>query len=84
LSTRFGKSWPSKKADPFKRWYLQLLARRIKNYELELFNKFDGIVAFTEQDKASILSYGAKIPVWFYRYRRLTNKSFTNTRPYQN
>lgn len=51
------------KSDPFKRWYLQLLARRIKNYELELFNKFDGIVAFTEQDKASILSYGAKIPI---------------------
>lgn len=51
------------KSDPFKRWYLQLLARRIKNYELELFNKFDGIVVFTEQDKASILSYGAKIPI---------------------
>jgi glycosyltransferase involved in cell wall biosynthesis len=51
------------KSDPFKKWYLQLLARRIKNYELELLNKFDGIVVFTEQDKASMLSFGTKIPL---------------------
>jgi hypothetical protein len=63
LSTRFGKNWPSKKATHLKSWYLQLLARRIKNYELELLNKFDGIVVFTEQDKTSMLSYGAKIPL---------------------
>lgn len=51
------------KSDPFKRWYLQLLARRIKNYELELLNKFDGIVVFTDQDKTSMLSFGTKIPL---------------------
>jgi glycosyltransferase involved in cell wall biosynthesis len=51
------------KSDPFKKWYLRLLARRIKNYELELLNKFDAIVVFTEQDKSSMLSYGAKIPL---------------------
>lgn len=51
------------KSDPFKRWYLQLLARRIKKYELELLNKFDGIVVFTRQDKASVLSFGVKAPL---------------------
>ncbi|TSD64782.1 glycosyltransferase family 4 protein [Inquilinus sp. KBS0705] len=49
--------------DPFKKWYLRLLARRIKNYEIELLNKFDGIVVFTRQDKNSMLSFGTKIPV---------------------
>ncbi|MFD0766240.1 glycosyltransferase family 4 protein [Mucilaginibacter lutimaris] len=51
------------KSDPLKRWYLQLLARRIKNYELGLLNKFDGIVAFTEQDQVSMLSFGTRIPL---------------------
>jgi glycosyltransferase involved in cell wall biosynthesis len=51
------------KSDPFKRWYLNLLARRIKTYELELLNKFDGIVVFTDQDKNTMLSYGTKIPI---------------------
>ena len=51
------------KSDPFKRWYLNLLASRVKTYELELLNKFDGIVVFTGQDKSSLLSFGTKIPV---------------------
>ena len=51
------------KSDPIKRWYLQLLARRIKYYELEMLNKFDGIVAFTGQDRNSMLSFGNKIPL---------------------
>jgi len=51
------------KSDPIKRWYLSLLARRIKTYELELLDKFDGIVVFTGQDKNTMLSYGTKIPI---------------------
>jgi glycosyltransferase involved in cell wall biosynthesis len=51
------------KNDPIKRWYLSLLARRIKTYELELLDKFDGIVVFTDQDKNTILSYDTKIPI---------------------
>ncbi|WP_158288514.1 glycosyltransferase family 4 protein [Mucilaginibacter psychrotolerans] len=51
------------KGDPFKKWYLNLLARRVKTYELELLNKFDGIAVFTAQDKTSMLSFGAKIPL---------------------
>ena len=51
------------KSDPFKRWYLQLLARRIKKYELNLLNNFDGIVVFTEQDERAMLSFGTNIPL---------------------
>jgi glycosyltransferase involved in cell wall biosynthesis len=51
------------KGDPFKKWYLNLLARRVKTYELELLNKFDGIAVFTGQDKTSMLSFGTKIPL---------------------
>lgn len=51
------------KSDPFKKWYLKLLAKRIKNYELSLLNSFDGIVAFTGQDKQSLVSFGARTPI---------------------
>jgi glycosyltransferase involved in cell wall biosynthesis len=51
------------KNDPFKKSYLKMHAKRIKNYELLQLNNFDGIAVFTEQDKSTLLEYGTKIPI---------------------
>jgi len=51
------------KSDPFKKSYLKMHAKRIKNYELQQLNNFDGIAVFTEQDKNTLLEYGTKIPI---------------------
>jgi polysaccharide biosynthesis protein PslH len=51
------------KSDPFKKSYLKMHAKRIKNYELLQLNKFDAIAVFTEQDKTTLLEYGTKIPI---------------------
>jgi polysaccharide biosynthesis protein PslH len=51
------------KTDPFKKSYLRMHAKRIKKYELEKLNAFDGIAVFTEQDKSTMLEYGTKIPI---------------------
>lgn len=51
------------KTDPFKKSYLKMHAKRIKNYELKQLNNFDGIAVFTEQDKSTLLEYGTKIPL---------------------
>jgi len=51
------------KTDPFKKSYLKMHAKRIKNYELKQLNNFDGIAVFTEQDKGTLLEYGTKIPL---------------------
>ncbi len=51
------------KSDPFKKFYLNLMARRIKKYEIEKINKFDAIAVFTGQDKSTMMLYGARIPV---------------------
>jgi polysaccharide biosynthesis protein PslH len=51
------------KSDPFKKSYLRMHARRIKNYELQQLNSFDGIAVFTEQDKGTLLGYGVRIPI---------------------
>lgn len=51
------------KSDPFKKSYLKMHARRIKNYELQQLNNFDGIAVFTSQDKSTLLEYGTKVPI---------------------
>jgi len=51
------------KSDPFKKSYLRMHAKRIKNYELQQLNNFDGIAVFTAQDKATLLEYGTKVPI---------------------
>jgi glycosyltransferase involved in cell wall biosynthesis len=51
------------KSDPFKKSYLKLHAKRIKNYELQQLNNFNGIAVFTAQDKSTLLEYGTKIPI---------------------
>ncbi|RYZ98244.1 MAG: glycosyltransferase [Sphingobacteriaceae bacterium] len=51
------------KADPFKKIYLMMLAKRIKTYELQQLNLFDGIIVFTEQDKVAIKAYDIHVPV---------------------
>jgi len=51
------------KSDPFKKSYLKMHAKRIKNYELQQLNNFDAIAVFTAQDKSTLLEYGTRIPV---------------------
>ena len=51
------------KSDPFKKSYLRMHARRIKNYELQQLNSFNGIAVFTELDRSTLFGYGIKIPI---------------------
>jgi glycosyltransferase involved in cell wall biosynthesis len=51
------------KSDPFKKSYLRMHARRIKNYEMMQLNNFDALAVFTLQDKGTLLDYGTKIPI---------------------
>lgn len=48
--------------NPIKAWYLQLLARRLKNYEIKMLNKVDGIVAITEEDAETFKVLGISTP----------------------
>jgi len=42
----------AKTKNPLKRWYLQILVRKLKKYECATIRKFDGIASITEQDAA--------------------------------
>lgn len=46
-----------------KKWYLTYLARGVKDFEREYFDKFDAIAAITENDKKSIRQLGCTTPI---------------------
>ncbi|MFD0751068.1 glycosyltransferase family 4 protein [Mucilaginibacter calamicampi] len=51
------------KIDPFKRSYLKMHARRIKNYELHQLNQFDALLVFTNEDKNTLVGDGIKVKI---------------------
>lgn len=50
-------------SNPIKKWYLKLLAKRLKKYEYGVLNKVDGIAAITNIDAKYYKQMGAKIPI---------------------
>lgn len=50
------KSW-------FKRWYLRVLARRIKNFKMQVLNSYDVLIPITERDSAHFSVTGNTTPV---------------------
>jgi len=48
------------KSDPLKKLFLKLIAARVKRYELQHMNSFDAMSVFTEQDRLTMMQYGAK------------------------
>lgn len=46
-----------------KKWYINLLAKKLKRYEQSAFNLFDGIIAFTQEDKILLQQMGCKVDI---------------------
>lgn len=49
--------------NPLKRWYLSLLTKRLKKYEIASFNNYDAIVGITDRDTRRIEELGAQVPM---------------------
>lgn len=49
--------------NPLKKWYVSLLAQRLKNYELAVMNKFDAIVPITEYDAQTFRELSCTVPL---------------------
>ena len=47
----------------FKKMYLRFLAKRLKQYEINLLNSYDAIVPITSVDKNTFEALGCKIPI---------------------
>lgn len=49
--------------NPLKKGYLNLLAGRLKKYEISMLNKYDGIACITELDASKFKQLGCSIPL---------------------
>ncbi len=47
----------------FKKWYLKLLAERLKKYELSMLNRYDGIAAITDIDAKIHQKLACTLPI---------------------
>jgi glycosyltransferase involved in cell wall biosynthesis len=48
--------------NPFKRWYLKLLKKKLRNYEIRYYNLFDGVAAITDADANLMKQLGINKP----------------------
>lgn len=49
--------------NPVKKWYLQLLTQRLKQYEREIVNRFDGVIVLTAEDRDLLMQSGCRCPI---------------------
>ena len=47
----------------FKRWYLKILAKQLKKYEIERLNKYDMMTSVTERDAQLLKQFGCELPL---------------------
>jgi glycosyltransferase involved in cell wall biosynthesis len=73
-------------SNPLKRWYFNLLALRLKNYELQMLNRYDAIICITQADANVFKSMGCNVPTLSFPfginindYRTATNSPEVNT-----
>lgn len=50
-------------ANPIRRWYLNLLADRLRHYEMWALNRVDGIATLTKEDELQLKELGAEVPI---------------------
>ncbi len=47
----------------FKKWYLKILAKQLRQYEISRLNKYDLVTSVTERDAARLRSCGCELPI---------------------
>jgi len=52
----------AKRASGLKHWYLQLLAKRLRNYETSVYDQFDAILPISDYDKNIMDEYSPNVP----------------------
>ena len=48
----------------FKKWYLNILAKQIKQYEVSRLNKYDLVTSVTERDAKILQQLGCQLPIY--------------------
>ncbi len=63
IEFRIWEQLTTQESNPIKKWYLNLLASRLKRYELDILSRVDGIVAITKDDSEGLKQLGIIVPM---------------------
>ncbi|TNF23993.1 MAG: glycosyl transferase family 1, partial [Bacteroidetes bacterium] len=63
IEFRIWEQLANQESNPLKKWYLKLLASRLKEYEVDILKKVDGIVAITNDDADGLKQFGITVPM---------------------
>lgn len=63
IEYKIWKGLSMQEKNPFRKWYLRLLAGRLKVYEIKTFNLVDAIAAITREDAAEAKQLGCIKPI---------------------
>lgn len=63
IEFRIWEQLASQESNPLKKWYLNLLASRLKKYEVNVLKNVDGIVAITRDDADGLKQLGISVPL---------------------
>lgn len=55
-------------SNPVKKWYLNLLTRRLKKFELEHINDYDLVMPISARDEAEYATLGCKVPLYLHPF----------------
>ena len=63
IEFRIWEQLASGEKNPIKKWYLNLLALRLKQYELNVLNEVDGIISITMDDAIELKTLGVRMVI---------------------
>lgn len=58
----------SKERNPLKKWYLKLLAKRLRNHEIQYLNQYDLVLPISENDAAILKELGIQKPMYVHPF----------------
>lgn len=57
-----------KEKNPIKKWYLKLLAKRLRNHEIQYLNQYDLVLPISENDAAILKELGIQKPMYVHPF----------------
>lgn len=68
IEYRIWERLTSQAKNPLKKWYLSLLTRRLKRFELQHINDYDIVLPISRNDEAVYRELGCKVPLFLHPF----------------
>lgn len=78
---RIWETLANQTTNPLKKWYITLLAKRLKRFEQEAVNRFDALITLTQDDEQGMRLLGCTKPILVAPVGMVFNQSVSKIQP---